>query len=345
MRDFQMEWHDNPCTYPEWGSNPRGPLIRCDMAHQGELMDSTVGPDVLTGKPMVYHIVRCELCIFSHIWPLPREVALAEYYRTHFYQIDKHDMVKRYEEDRQWWEYCIHGPILHTVHGFLSQESDITPLRMLDVGAGVGIALDVAQHQYGWETWGLEPNEEQCEALALRQHKMVCGTLVDACENIQLPKFHCVYMYETLEHLLSPDDTLLQIYDILEPDGIVVVVVPQEYNKLQLAACAQLGLPHYWLAPPIHVNYFSPKTLQLLLRRTGFRILDCRATYPMEQFLLKGRNYVGNDALGRLCHKERMAEELASVQNGTWRDREQEYRDNLTERIGREMIFIGRRLG
>lgn len=59
--DFQLAWHDNPHTYPEWGSSPRGPLIRCDAAHQGELMDSVIGPDVVTGKPMVYHVVRCEL--------------------------------------------------------------------------------------------------------------------------------------------------------------------------------------------------------------------------------------------------------------------------------------------
>lgn len=61
MRDFQMAWHDNPYTYPEWGSTPRGPLIRCDGAHQGELMDSVIGPDVVTGKSMVYHVLRCEL--------------------------------------------------------------------------------------------------------------------------------------------------------------------------------------------------------------------------------------------------------------------------------------------
>ena len=71
MLEFQMEHHFST-DYGEWGSAPRGPLIRCDRAHQGELMDSVIGPDVTTGKPMVYHILRCELCIAIHAWPLPK---------------------------------------------------------------------------------------------------------------------------------------------------------------------------------------------------------------------------------------------------------------------------------
>ena len=40
---FQLSHHYDTAPYPDWGSSPRGPLIVCDMAHRGELMEAVVG--------------------------------------------------------------------------------------------------------------------------------------------------------------------------------------------------------------------------------------------------------------------------------------------------------------
>ena len=71
---FQEDFH---CTaeWPEWGSIPRHPLVTFDRSHRGEWMDSVVGTHPLTGAPKVYHIVRCEYCISTHVWP-PRQKTL-----------------------------------------------------------------------------------------------------------------------------------------------------------------------------------------------------------------------------------------------------------------------------
>ena len=347
--DFQLAWHDGD-DYPEWGSRPRRPLVRFDGAHQGEWMDSVIGPNVETGTPMVYHIVRCEYCIACHVWPLPEPAALARYYAEQFFQVDKPDYVARYEADRRWWTACVYTPIFQQCKEWLRLDcpkEDQT--RCLDIGAGPGIALDVARRRFGWETWGIEPNGSRCEALRARDHQMVCGTL-ETIEPEDLRAFsgelfHVVMLYETLEHQVCPEETLLRVWDLLEPDGMVVVVVPSDWNTLQLEACKKLGLPHWWISPPQHLWYFSPATLKLLLRRTGFQILDCRSTFPLEKFLLEGRCYVGNDAIGRTCHTDRMAYELEAVRTGRWSQLEQTYRMNMTQRIGRELVFLGRKIG
>jgi SAM-dependent methyltransferase len=168
------------------------------------------------------------------------------------------------------------------------------------------------------------------------------GTL----ESISIPygQQDIIMLYEVLEHQPCPEDVLLRCHDLLAEGGILAVCVPNDFNPLQLAAQGKLGLSPWWLAPPQHLYYWTPKTLQLCLRRTGFAILDCRGTFPMEKFLLDGRGYVGNDAVGRACHVERMAYELGAVHTGKWPQVEQEYRMNLTQRIGRELVFLSRKL-
>lgn len=350
---FQMDWHVDIASWPEWGAAPRGPLIALDMAHRGELLDSIIGPDVVTGKPMVYHVVRCELCIACHAWPLPDPAALARYYTEQFYQVDKPDYVQRYQQDREWWQKCVHGPILQFCADSLQRNSlEAEQVRFLDIGAGPGIALDVARQRFGWQTWGIEPHKGLCESLWQRGHTMHHGTLETFPIGLLLFPFddharvHVAMLYETLEHQICPEETLLRVWELLEPGGILVVVVPSDWNKLQLAACQKLGLPRWWISVPQHLWYFSPATLKLLLRRTGFQILDCRSTFPMEKFLLEeGHCYVGNDSIGRACHQERVGYELEAVRTGKWLQLEQEYRYNLTQRIGRELVFICRKIG
>lgn len=342
-QDFQMAHHDGD-DWPEWGSAPRKPLVQLDMAHKGEWLESVIGPDVVTGKPMVYQIVRCELCIGIHAWPLPSPDALTNYYRMHFYQDDKPQMVERYEVDRRWWQSCVHGPILDAAQTFLRAAGIVEKVRMLDIGAGVGIALDCGK-QRGWETWGMEPNAALCDALEQRGHHMLRWTLDTVASGPQLPTFHCLYLYETLEHVICPEEALLQCYEMLEPHGILVIVVPNDYSPIQLAAQTKLQLPPYWLAPPQHLFYWTPKTLQLLVRRCGFTIRMMRGTFPLDKFLLQDNyNYIGDDRIGRLVHGWRMYDELSAVKMGQWTQREQEYTMNMTQRIGREIICIAQKV-
>ena len=346
--DFQLAWHVGD-DWPEWGSAPRKPLVQFDMAHKGEWLESVIGPDVVTGKPMVYQVLRCELCIGIHVWPLPDPAALAKFYAEQFYQVEKPDYVARYQADRPWWEQCVHGPILTHCRTLLPLDALWDGIRFLDIGAGPGIALDCAQ-RLDWQTWGIEPHKGLCEALRQRGHSMHEGPLETLPSGPLLFPFddharvHVLMAYEVLEHQPCPEDFLLRCYDLLEPGGLLICVVPNDYSPIQLAAQKKLSLTSYWLAPSQHLFYWTPKTLQLCVRRAGFQILDMRGTFPLDKFLLEeGRNYIGDDAMGRRCHTFRMQDELYAVEHGQWAQREQEYRHNLTQRVGREIVCLARK--
>ena len=346
--DFQLAGHTGD-DFPEWGSSPRRPLVVFDMAHKGEWLDSVIGPDPLTGDPMIYHIVRCELCIAIHVWPLPSAAVLTHYYMTTFYQQDKPEYLERTARDRIWWESCVWRPLLQqcldAVHEPVRPLS--APFRLLDIGCGPAVSLNVAACM-GMQTYGIEPNRAVADLAQQRGHIVYAGTLEDSPFTtpgiFDLRQcFQIITAYEVLEHQVCPDDFLLRCYDLLEPGGVLMIEVPNDYSPIQLLAREQLHEKPWWLAPPQHLFHWSPKTLQLCLRRAGFTILDMRGTYPLDQALLQGQNYIGNDVVGRQVHTARMQWELDMLQKGKWSQVEAEYRANLYHRIGREIVCIARK--
>ncbi|HXH10771.1 MAG TPA: class I SAM-dependent methyltransferase [Alphaproteobacteria bacterium] len=324
--------------WPIWGSHPKMSNKIQYGHHSGEILDERDG----------YFVVACKTCILNHVLPLPSEAFLADYYATHFYQVSKADYVERYERDREWWElhhqYTVNQALRHlrgsTAH---ADEDDWEyPLYVLDVGAGPGIFLDVAKRS-GFVTFGIELNKQVAELSRSRGHAVWVGTLQDYRYSRHEPLFHMVHLYEVLEHVPDPEEFLYQCRDLLDHGGVLHVVVPNDYSPLQLLAQERCNLPRWWLAPPEHLNYFEPKSLQLMVRRVGFRIVDIRGTFPMEKFLLNGDIYVGDDELGRKCHTERMRYEMEAHRNGQFESLMDEYRENMSDpysgTIGREICL------
>ena len=46
---------------------------------------------------------------------------------------------------------------------------------------------------------------------------------------------------------------------VLNPGGMVVIGVPNDYNKLQKIMSDDLGEKPWWVAPPHHINFFQPQ--------------------------------------------------------------------------------------
>lgn len=344
--DFQIGWHDGS-NWPDWGSAPRKPLVDFDMTHRGEWLTSVIGKDPRTGENTIYHILKCEICVSIHAWPLPCLEDLATYYQREFFQHEKPDYLDRYDEDRGWWETCVHGPLLDTAATYRLQNNPggIQRMQVLEVGAGPGIALDVAA-QYGWGTYAVEPSPVCAARLRQRGHTVYEGTLEGYAEAVAgfQRQFDIVYLYEVLEHQPNPYDFLDTCRQLTKPGGILVVCVPNDASPIQYDACQRLGIGEYWWAPPQHLHYYSPKMLQLVVRWSGWDVLDIRGTFPMELFLLGGRNYVGNPVVGREIHAIRMKNELESISHGTWNTRIIRYRDEMERhRYGREIVLLARK--
>lgn len=142
--------------------------------------------------------------------------------------------------------------------------------KLLDIGCGAGFFLKAAQEE-GWKAEGIE-----ISTLAVRYARNIVGINVhngSLKETVYLPQtFDIITLFDLLEHLLDPLETLKDIHRILKEGGIVIISTP-DFNSLSRFL---YGRDWAVLSPAEHLYNFSEKTLRKLLTRTGFRILGIR---------------------------------------------------------------------
>lgn len=158
-----------------------------------------------------------------------------------------------------------------------------------------------------------------------------------------LGKFDVINLGEVLEHIPNPADMLKLVHAQLNTGGLVCVIVPNDFNPLQVILRDDLGFNPWWVVPGHHLNYFNVVSLTSLLEKCGFEVLHQESTFPMEMFLLMGNNYVGNDVLGRQCHKQRMQFELNLLKSESNSLQFDLYSTFAKVGIGREIVFYARK--
>ena len=125
--------------------------------------------------------------------------------------------------------------------------------------------------------------------------------------------------------------------------SLLQIEVPNEFNPFQMAAQKLHDLDEWWVAPPAHLNYFSKASLQCLCEATGFELVGAKSSFPMEMFLLMGKQYVGDPSLGSECHNLRKTFEQNLIDLGH-RDLLQElYRKLADLELGRQITMVVRK--
>lgn len=293
--------------------------------HKGTVLDTKNG----------YEILECVECGFVHINPLPSQNELDRIYRNEYYSREKPLFIERQIEDLQWWNL-----IYDERYDFFEEALPENRRRLLDIGCGPGFFLRRGKDR-GWETYGIEPSvkaSEYARSLGISVSNSFLGD-----SSFEGDRFDVVHLSEVLEHIPDPGGLCRKAHELLAPGGMICIAVPNDYNPLQKILRNKIGLEPYWIAPPHHINYFEYDSLKRLLRHCGFEIAGEIAMFPMEFFLLMGDNYVGDDAVGRLCHSKRKKLDIALSEPGLADFRREFYELLAHYGLGRELVVFGKK--
>jgi SAM-dependent methyltransferase len=283
-------------------------------------------------------VVDCEPCGFAHLDPLPAPEALRATYRRHYYESVKPDYLAKEASESAFWR-LEHEDKLDTFAAL-----GAAPGRLLDVGCSGGFFLAHARAR-GWDVLGVEPSE-QAAAHARSLGVPVVERFLDELDWCRLGAFDAVHLKLVLEHVPDPASVLADIRRALRPGGLLCVQVPNDFNALQDAVRKTVpATPPWWVAPPYHVNYFDFASLRRLCARSGFAVVRETTNFPMEVFLLMGEHYVGDEAVGRACHRKRMRLEERLAAAGRNDLRRTLYAALAAAGLGREAIVFARRDG
>jgi len=147
---------------------------------------------------------------------------------------------------------------------------------VLDIGAAAGFFLKVAKEK-GWDTYGIEPSKYLSD-WGNKEYglNIFCGTLENAPK---LPKkMDVVTLWDVLEHTFEPKDVLAKVNRYLNDGGYVVINYPNIGNWMAKAAGRK-----YWFILSVHLYYFVPKTIERMLKETGFEVVESAPHYQWLQ--------------------------------------------------------------
>ncbi|HID22822.1 MAG TPA: class I SAM-dependent methyltransferase [Planctomycetaceae bacterium] len=248
-----------------------------------------VGPPALSRPPI--HAIHCVLCGYAHLDPKPNPDTLSALYRYRYYSDLYPNWLRKEWQERRW--------LFATARYRLALLARLSPpgRDLLDVGCSWGWLVAEARRQ-GWEARGYDPSDA-----ALTFARVHLGLdLLPAADLGQHPNSVSVLTaFLLLEHLPDPASFFSAAFRDLRPGGLLAVLVPNEFNPLQLA----LNARGYSPIDPLHVNYFTPESLDRLARAAGFVPVWHEATFPVELLALLGLDYVTYPALGRVVHAVR----------------------------------------
>lgn len=139
---------------------------------------------------------------------------------------------------------------------------------LLEIGCAFGYFLQIASKNF--KTYGVDLNH-QITKLAKKNSpnsQIFTGDLT----KIRFKKefFDVICMFDTIEHLKNPDVYLKKIYTLLKPGGIIVIETGDIGSWLAKIQGSRWRL----ITPPTHLNYFSNVTLNKILVKNSFQVIE-----------------------------------------------------------------------
>src|SRR4029078_5550687 len=254
-------------------------------------------------------------------------------YDDEFYQSERPDYFERMEADREWWMLRYH-------YYYEMLEAHAPGRRLLVIGWVPGYFLDAGRER-GWQVTGFEPSRAAADYSRARGLTVI-NDFFSAAKAREHGPFDAISMSMVLEHVRDPIELIEEARSLLVPGGLLFVASPNDFNPLQMVLWKKMGFAPWWVNPKHHLNYFDTQSARSFLQARRFDVLHLETSYPLENFLLAGRNYVGNPELGRECHNERKAFETTLFRHdkprinalaASW----------AAQRMGREFITLGQK--
>ena len=207
--------------------------------------------------------IECQKCSTLYVSPRPSEQKLFEYY-------DKYEAPNFWTqlliETNNERKYLQHLPRVKILKQIINEDKNKKEL-FVDLGAGNGnfskaiqeanifnkvIATDISNDCI-----------KSCQKLGLETKKCTIDEFLKS-------SIDCITFNDLMEHVFSPFEFLSTCFEKLREDGILMLSIPngQGFDFKVLKDKTEN------ITPPEHIQYFNPESIQILLEKIGFKIIN-----------------------------------------------------------------------
>jgi 2-polyprenyl-3-methyl-5-hydroxy-6-metoxy-1,4-benzoquinol methylase len=147
-------------------------------------------------------------------------------------------------------------------------------IHLLDVGCSNGAFVSFA-NSLGLNAEGVDPSEKAVRNGIDRGLNIHLGYLHEVA--FQDDAFDAITLYEVIEHVNEPKALLAECHRILKPNGVLVIGTGNVNSWTQWIRKSKWDFFNM-KEHGGHINFFSPKSLEVLASRTGFVMKKVRTS-------------------------------------------------------------------
>ncbi len=197
-------------------------------------------------------VSRCLACGAGYLSTRPTKMGLPHYYDEAFYWSFENDQ-RVMESPEQ-----LLASRREQLHAKAQWLGHLTPGKLLDIGTQKGEFIYHMQQQ-GWDVQGVEFSDTPPNLFDM---PIRYGDFLDMAFEEQ---YDCITMWAVLEHVYEPAAYVEKIARLLKPGGRFIFLVTN-FNTLQGRVFEMDDYPR-------HLNLFTKRSAQSLLRSTGMQIV------------------------------------------------------------------------
>lgn len=237
------------------------------------------------------HMKQCKNCFFT--WmpdPESKFDLIKSIYDGKYFKNWKYGYVD-YEMSRDQF----YNTFKKRLQQFVPLFSHKNKVKLLDIGCGTGILLDMVTTEFGWEAYGVDPFPISPEIRGKYGDRVKQAFF---SKELFLDKFDIITCYDVLEHCPNP----LFFFDMLVEyckQGTILHIATPNINSFSAIIFKKKWM-HY---KDEHITFFGDKTISLLFNKFNFifkkkeKAIRCltpsylfnriRCYYPIVSFLAK----------------------------------------------------------
>lgn len=219
------------------------------------------------GLPGQWDIVECSRCGLKRLDPMPTYKETLDFYPENYVQYHPRLNMSR-----------IVAPLYR--HFVVRQGRQMFDLvgpeaKIIDIGCGCGEFIGILKEEFpGWDIVGVEPNPQAAQT---GRDMWGLDIRTGSLDELDLPRDHfdLVIFTHVVEHVTEPLKALTAIRDLLKPGGWL-------FGETDNLECLDAKvLKRHWglLHVPRHLYFFTPDTVDQMLRAAGFDQVQLQQTY------------------------------------------------------------------
>lgn len=225
-----------------------------------------------------FFYVQCNVCDTLFVDPRPDYSDLAKFYEdspSTRYWIDEFFMPM--VEARR--EKIFKPRAVYVSSQFPGKRSG----KVADIGAGFGLFLEELKKIWPDTSMSaIEPSSDMANICEEKGFDVIRSMLEDVDPSSR--KFDLITAFELFEHVLKPEVFLKKVYELLQPEGVLFLTTLNGLGfDIQL-----LWERSKSVFPPHHLNFLNPRSIAMLLERTGFREIIVTTPGELDWDIIEG---------------------------------------------------------